>query len=259
MKNILLFEPDKETETLFSGCAEKIGHAVVMAEDLKEIPRLLTEKKFDILILDIDFPGTTEPCLRLCAALKKDPHFLDFPITALTNKKDTKRIASAIEAGVDNFMFKPFEADSFLERLDVIFKDVELKSKGQKVLDLNYVNYLIELANQASREDFFLLSPVIFNVLIMDKVKTILGEPVIDVMAKRLEELIGQDYEFIKHIRFSDNHINMEEVERASRGVPVEKLATAFRDYVYGFLQLVRTLTSDILMERGGVLNLKNK
>lgn len=255
MKNILLFEPDKETELLFSGWLRDTGYAVLLVDNLEKISHLLAEKKFDILIMDIDFPGTTEPCLGLCAALKKDPHFLDFPITALTCKKDTKRIASAIEAGVDNFMFKPFEAGSFLERLDVIFKDIELKSKGQKVLDLNYINYLIELANQASREDFFLLPSVIFNVLIMDKVKTVLGGPVIDVMAKRLEELIGQDYEFMKHIRFSGSHINMEEVERASRGVPVEKLAMAFRDYVYGFLQLVRTLTSDILMERGGVLN----
>lgn len=252
MKNILLFEPDKETETLFSGWLRDAGYAVSPAEDLEKIPRLLAEKKFDIFIVDIDFPGTSESCLGLCVTLRSNPRFSGLPITVLTYKKDVRKIAGSIEAGIDNLILKPFEADSLLERLEVIFKDAELKSKGQKVLDLNYVNYLIELASQASREDFFVLAPVIFNVLIMDKVKTILNKPVVDVMVKRLQELIGQDYEFIKHIRFSDSHINMDEVERASKEVPVKKLTTAFRDYVYGFLHLVRTLTSDILMERGG-------
>jgi DNA-binding response OmpR family regulator len=250
MKNILLFDPDKETETLFSGWLSDAGCTVSSADSLEEIPHLLAENQFDILIMDIDFPESADSSLKLCATLRSDPRLSDLPITVLTCKRDIRKIARSIEAGIDNFILKPFNEDFFLVRLDTIFDEYKLRPKGKKVLDLNYVDYLLELASQTNREDFFTLSPVIFNVLIMDKVKTTLGEPVINVMAKRLDELIGGDYEFIKHVRFSDSHINMEEVEHASKEVPVEKLVMAFRDYIYAFLHLTRTLTSDILVER---------
>lgn len=250
MKNILLFEPDKETEELFNGWLRDVGYAVSLTDNLEEIPHLSTEKKFDILMVDIDSPGTADSLLEQCATLIRDPRLSNLPVAVLTYKKDMSKIARSIESGIETFILKPFDVEALLMRLDTIFDEQELKLKGRKILDLNYVDYLLELANQSNHKDFFTLSPLIFNVLIMDKVKTTLGEPVINVMAKRLDELIGSDYEFIKHVRFSDSHINMEEVELVSSEVPVEKLVIAFRDYIYAFLHLTRALTSDILVER---------
>lgn len=251
MKKILFFESDKEQREVFSSWLKGEGYEVKSTDNSQQILPFLSGEKFDILIIDIDFPETTDSLLNLCQILKKDQHFSEFTITVITYKKNTKIIANSIEAGVDNFILKPFETESFLSRLGTIFKQIELKSKGKKVLDLNYINYLIKLTSETTREDFFILSSVIFNKLIIDKVKGILGEPIIVIMMKRLGELIGGDYEFVKEARFSDGKILMDKVDKVTKDVPVEKLTIAFRDYVYGFLQLIQTLTSDILTERG--------
>jgi len=256
MKKILFFVPDKEQGKIFSEWLKGEGYEIELTDNSKQILPILSGDKFDILIIDIDFSEATDFLLDLCKTLKKDPYFQEIPITVLTYKKNIKLIANSIEAGVDNFVLKPFEVDSFLSRLDTIFKQIELKCKGKKVLDLNYINYLIELTNETTRGNFFILSSVIFNKLIIDKVKDIIGEPIIVIITKRLGDLLGGDYGFVKEVRFSKGKIFLDNVDKVSKEVPVEKLTIAFRDYVYGFLQLIQTLTSDILMERGA-LNFK--
>lgn len=257
MKKILFFGPDKEQNEVFNEWLKGENYQIESTDNLEQVIPFLSGEKFDILIMDIDFPKTTAFLLNLCLKLKKDPCFSEIPITVLTYKKNTGIIANSIEAGVDNFILKPFETESFLSRLDTIFEQSELKSKGKKVLDLYYINYLIELTSETTREDFFILSSVIFNKLIIDQVKGVIGEPVIVIIMKRLGELIGENYEFVKEIRFSDGKMLIEKVDKVSKDVPVEKLTTAFRDYVYGFLQLIQTLTSDILVDRreGGDIN----
>jgi len=251
MKKILLLEADKEQSEVFSEWLKGEDYEIELTDNLKQVLPFLSGEKFDILIMDIDFPEIAEYSLNLCQILKKDQYFSEFPITVLTYKKNIKIIADSIEAGVDNFMLKPFETDSFLSRLDSIFKQIELKSKGKKVIDLNYINYLIKLTSETNRKDFFILSSVIFNKLIIDKIKGVIGEPVIEMIMKRLGELIGGDYEFVKEVRFSDGKIFFDKVDKVSKDVPVEKLIIVFRDYIYGFLQIIQTLTSDILMEGG--------
>jgi CheY-like chemotaxis protein len=252
MKKILLFEPDKEQSEVFSSWIKGEGYEVKSTDNSQQVLPFLSEEKFDILIIDIDFPETTDSLLNLCRILKKDQHFSEFPIAVVTYKKNIEIIVNSIEAGVGNFILKPFETESFLSRLDTIFKQIELKSKGKKVLDLNYINYLIKLTSETTREDFFMLSSVIFNKLIIDKIKGILGEPIIVIITRRLGDLVGEDHGFAKEVRFSNGKILMDKVDKVSKDIPVEKLTIAFRDYVYAFLQLIQTLTSDILTERGG-------
>ena len=252
MKKILFLGPDKKQNEVFSGWLKGEDYEVESTDNLKQVLPFLAGGKFDILIIDIDFPKITEFLLNLCRILKKNQYFSEFLIIGLTYKKNTKIIANSIEAGIDHFIFKPFKTDSFLSQLDTIFKQIELKFKEKKVLDLNYIKYLIKLTGETTREDFFLLYPVIFNKLIIDKVMGIIAEPIIVIIMKRLREVIGEDYGFVKEVRFSNGKIFMDKVDKVSQEVPVEKLVIVFRDYLYGFLQLIQTLSSNILMDRGG-------
>lgn len=252
MKKILLLEPDKEQAEFFAGWLKQEGYGVSAINNFQEVQSSLSNEEFDILLMDCDDSSSGTDSLELTRTLKAGARFKDLPIAVITYKKDTKKIIAAIEAGVDIFMIKPFETDSFLNRVEVIFKELELKSKGNKVLDLNYVNYLIVLAGQMEREDFFALSAVIFNKVIIEKINTILGPPVITQIVKRANEIISVDYEFMKSVEFLGGKISLAGVDKASQWEDIKKITIAYRDYVYAFLHLVRMLTSDILMERGG-------
>lgn len=257
MKKILLLEQDEELKELFANWLKQQGYEVKSTDNPAGVSTFLSEEKYDVLFMDIDHPliskgspEITKDLLVLCQTLKQDHRTSELPIAVLSYGKDIKKIAGAIEAGADSFVLKPFETDYLSKRLKTMFRDIELKKQGRKVLDLNYINFLIDLTGESKREDFFVLAPVIFNKLIMDNVNPILGDPIIMVMAKRLKELIGGDYEFMKAVKYSDGRVLMDDVDKVSKAVPVEKLTTAFRDYIYGFLHLVQTLTSDVLMER---------
>lgn len=249
-EKILLLEPDQEQADLLAGWLKEEGYEINVLDSLQEVQPSLSKERFDILLVDTDYPESAEVFFKFCQTLKTDPRFTNLPVAIIIYKKDSKKIASAIEAGVDSFVFKPFETDSFLARIKTISKQLELKKQGKKALDLNYINYLVNLISEANREDFFLLSSIIFNNLIMDKVKIFLGEPVVFIMFKRIQELTGDNYAFMRQARFQNGKLLMDGVDESSKGVSVKILATGFQNFIYDFLYLVQTLTSDILMER---------
>ncbi|MDD5774042.1 MAG: response regulator [bacterium] len=253
-KKILLIEPDKVQAGIFTGWLSGESYNVKSIEDLREAQSFLINEKFDIILIDIDpspvsVPAFSEADIRM---LKTGARFKGLPVVVLTNRKDIKNIIAIIESGVDIFMLKPLEIDSFLERVKNVFKNIELRSGGKKTVDLNYVNYLIDLAGQMEHEDFFALSPVIFNSVIIEKINTILGPLIITQIIKRVNELVGTDYEFMKSVEFLNKGLSLEGVDKVSKEVPVKKIALAYRDYVLMFLRLVSSLTSDILTGAGG-------
>ncbi len=247
-KRVLLVEPDREQAEIFVNWLMTEGYAVESIDNLKEVHSSVSGGKFDILLIDLDYPEITEASLELCRTLKKEPRFQDLPIVVLTYKKDGYRIAGAIESGADSFALKPFETDTFLERIGTIFREIELKNKGEKSLDLNYINFLIKLTGDFSRNDFFLIIPVILNKLIIEKIKPIIGDSVIMLIINRSSEVIGKDYPFMRELKWSDGKILIDGVDRDSMEVDIERLVIAFRDFVYAFLHIVRMLTSNILM-----------
>jgi len=250
MKKILLLEPDKEQAELLADWLKGEAYSVSSIDNPEQVPTSLANEIFDILVIDIDTPEIWESSFKLIKGLKADVRYTDLPMAVIAHGKETKKVIAAVETGVDIFLLKPFETDSFLKRVENVFANIELKSKGKKMLDLNFLNYLIELTGQMERDDFFALSPVIANKLIIEKINTILGDPIIAQIIKRLNESIGADYEFMKSVEYSDKGLSLDSVNAASKAVPVKTVANAYRDYVYALLHLVKSLTSDILMER---------
>ena len=247
MKKILLLEPDKEQSEGFVKWLKEANYEVKLVNDVRDVLPSLSTEKFGSVMLDID---TKDRVMELNLEIKKDIRFSDIPLFVLIYKTRVKKIAAFINAGVEGLLFKPFDVDDFSNRLKALMKEAEFAERGKKLLDQNYINSLIELVAGAERESFFLLVPVIFNKLILAKINTILGEPIITQIIKRCNELIGKDYAFMKEVKFSSAQIFLDGVDKASKGAEVKRLTIAFRDYVYAFLHLIQTLTSDILMER---------
>lgn len=251
MKRILLMEPDDEQAGLFTDWLKGESYSVGRISTPGEVQTSLAGERFDILVMDIDDPRIARDSLKLTRTLKTDAGFKNLPIAVLAYRKESKKLIAAVESGADCFILKPFETDSFLARMEEIGKEYELRAKGKKVLDIVQINYLIDLAGQMERADFFAFSAVIFNKLIIGKIDAILGPQVIAQLLRRASESVGADYEFMKQAGFSGGRISLDGAEKASGEAPVKKITVAYRDYVYAFLHLVKTLTSDILMERG--------
>ena len=249
MKKILLFESDNEQKELFTAWLKEESYKVTSIETLQEINSINSREMFDILLMDIGGADITDASLvRFIGMVKKNLRFEDLPIILLAYKREGKKIADAIEAGANSFLFKPFETDYLLSRMNEIFKEIDIKKKGKKIIDLNYITFLIDLTSEGSGKDFYVLAAVIFNKLILDKVKTIIGDAVIMIMMNRINQLIGDSYEFIKEIKFSDGRIHFDQFDNGMREISIKSLAGGFKEFVYLFLKILRKLTSNILI-----------
>ncbi|MGZ4316145.1 MAG: HD domain-containing phosphohydrolase [Gaiellaceae bacterium] len=102
---ILLVDDDPALRVLLKTTFEVADVAVVEAEDAATARRKIRSARPDVIVLDINMPGTTG--LELCAELKGSPATRDIPIVLLTGSEGGTS-AAAKKAGADAFVLKPF-------------------------------------------------------------------------------------------------------------------------------------------------------
>jgi response regulator RpfG family c-di-GMP phosphodiesterase len=102
---ILLVDDDPALRTLLKTTFEVADVAVVEAEDAATARRKIRSARPDVIVLDINMPGTTG--LELCAELKAAPATREIPIVLLTGSEGGTS-AAAKKAGADAFVLKPF-------------------------------------------------------------------------------------------------------------------------------------------------------
>jgi len=131
---ILLVDDDPALRTLLRTTFEVADVAVVEAADAVTARRKIRRARPDVIVLDINMPGTTG--LELCAELKSAPATRDIPIVLLTGSEEGAEAAK--RAGANAFVRKPFsplELLSVAERLagglsGVPFRATKKHSRG---------------------------------------------------------------------------------------------------------------------------------
>lgn len=102
---ILLVDDDPALRTLLRTTFEVADVAVVEAADAVAARRKIRAARPDVIVLDINMPGTTG--LELCAELKAAPDTSEIPIVLLTGSEGgTEAAAKAV--GANAFVRKPF-------------------------------------------------------------------------------------------------------------------------------------------------------
>jgi response regulator RpfG family c-di-GMP phosphodiesterase len=102
---ILLVDDDPALRTLLRTTFEVADVDVTEAEHADAARRRIRAARPDVIVLDVNMPGTTG--LELCAELKSDPATSDIPIILLTGSTGGTN-AAAKRAGADAFVRKPF-------------------------------------------------------------------------------------------------------------------------------------------------------
>jgi DNA-binding response OmpR family regulator len=85
---------------------EKAHLQSISVEDPNAALKLLEEKKFDLVFLDVDMPGMTGH--ELCAKLRNLPHHKKTPVVFVTALSDFDNRTNSMMAGGNDFIAKPF-------------------------------------------------------------------------------------------------------------------------------------------------------
>lgn len=99
---------------------KNIGYEdVVEASDGKEaISRLMTNDAINFVITDWNMPNYSG--LDLTKMIRQDPKFANLPILMVTTRGVKEDILQALQAGVNNYIVKPFTPQILKEKIEQI-------------------------------------------------------------------------------------------------------------------------------------------
>ncbi|HUL11902.1 MAG TPA: chemotaxis response regulator CheY [Methylococcaceae bacterium] len=90
------------------------------AEDGKEAFDMLKKGKFDFVVSDWNMPNMTG--VDLLRAIRADEALKHLPVLMVTAETEKSIVVEAIQAGVNNYIVKPFTAQVFEEKMNKVFE-----------------------------------------------------------------------------------------------------------------------------------------
>ena len=115
---ILVVDDDKRLRELLFRYLNKQDCLVICAEDAKMAEGYLERFAFDLAILDVMMPGETG--IDFIRRIK--PSYPQLPFLMLTALGETESRISGLEAGVDDYLAKPFEPKELWLRIQAILR-----------------------------------------------------------------------------------------------------------------------------------------
>ena len=134
-KKILIVDDEEIVRRVLSSLLKKDGYEVIEAEDGRVGVELAKKEDPDVILMDLTMPVMGG--LQACRLLKEDEKTKNIPvlvITALGGENKTE----AIDAGIDDFVNKPFDAEEISIRVKSMLKIKKLTDELERVLA--YVN-----------------------------------------------------------------------------------------------------------------------
>jgi two-component system chemotaxis response regulator CheY len=94
------------------------------AEDGKQALEILKQNpnKYGLVITDWNMPNMTG--IELVQAIRSDEQLKHLPILMVTAEAKKENVLMAIKAGVNNYIVKPFTAETLKEKLEKIFSSL---------------------------------------------------------------------------------------------------------------------------------------
>jgi two-component system KDP operon response regulator KdpE len=134
MGNILIVEDDANIRKLVVVNLEKRGYKLSEAVDGNEAMLLFRQYPFDLVLLDLVLPGISG--VDVCTWIRSRS---DTPIVVLSGLKDEKLKVSALDAGADDYITKPFGHEELLARVRAILRRASsnVNETGQKKIQID--------------------------------------------------------------------------------------------------------------------------
>ena len=119
---ILVVDDMEAVRTSVCALLQHFGFAnIVEAEDGCQALDIIKSNKIDLLITDLDMPKMNG--IELVRAIRSDDSLKALPVLFLTADAEKNSIVEAVQAGVDDYLLKPFTMKVLEQKIRKIFKD----------------------------------------------------------------------------------------------------------------------------------------
>jgi two-component system phosphate regulon response regulator OmpR len=150
-RHILVVDDDKRIRTLLTRYLAAEGYLVSAAADAEQATALLADLDFDLIVLDVMMPG--ESGVQFAQRLRRDAGQLrSAPILMLTALGETQDRLAGLEAGVDDYLAKPFEPRELSLRIAAILRRSRRPARACGVKAVRFGAFVFDLENGRLRE-----------------------------------------------------------------------------------------------------------
>ena len=119
-KHILIVDDEPAIRDMVAYALRKGEYEPAHAGDAREAQAAIAERVPDLILLDWMLPGTSG--LELARRWRKDSMTRDIPIIMLTARGEENDRVGGLEAGVDDYVVKPFSARELLARIRAVLR-----------------------------------------------------------------------------------------------------------------------------------------
>jgi two-component system chemotaxis response regulator CheY len=117
---ILVVDDFSTMRRIIKNILKQLGYEnVEEAENGADAYEMLEAEKFEFIITDWNMPIMDG--LGLLKKIRTNPETKALPVLMVTAEAEKEKVVSAIQAGVNNYIVKPFTAEVLKEKMDKIF------------------------------------------------------------------------------------------------------------------------------------------
>lgn len=207
MKTIAIIDDDVQIGDVLTKILENEGYGVMRAYSGTEALYLLSQKKPDLVLLDLMLPGLSgEEVL---------PHIKNIPVIVVSAKVDVQDKINLLLGGAVDYMTKPFDPDELLARIIVGLRKTESVDDSNVFivddLTLDVTSQEVTAGNQLvklTRTEFAILKLLMMNPKRAISKSVLLDRISIDTpdcterslkqhisnLRRKLQEATGRDY-----------------------------------------------------------------
>jgi DNA-binding response OmpR family regulator len=129
---LLVVDDDPANLDLLSRRLTKQGYEVTTASGGQQALDLLSEQKFDLLILDMMMPVISG--LQVLRRVKSDLELKSMPVIMISALDDTDRVVECISLGAEDYVFKPFNPVLLKARVGAALEKYRLRENQARKL-----------------------------------------------------------------------------------------------------------------------------
>lgn len=120
---ILIVDDEYDFRAICAHLLGRAGYETVTAEDGKTGLAVFTQRRPDLVILDGNLPDIDG--LEVCRRLRKTAGGERVPVLMCTVRSAVVAVQEGLDAGVSDYLLKPFETEEMLERIAEALKKAE--------------------------------------------------------------------------------------------------------------------------------------
>lgn len=121
-RRILVVEDETPIRDMITFVLEQNEFTVIEAENFEQAQKKITEPYPDLILLDWMLPGGTG--IKLAKSLKQNEFTRNIPIIMLTARGEEEDKVRGFDAGIDDYVTKPFSPKELIARIKAVIRRV---------------------------------------------------------------------------------------------------------------------------------------